>query len=722
MNRHFFTIAFLLGVTSVVWVGARFIDSSLLALAMTTAIGAVFVFGAAELRQFRRATATLQAALAAIAPGMSDLDAWLGRVHPSLRNAVRLRIEGERVALPGPGLTPYLVGLLVMLGMLGTFLGMVVTLNGAVFALNKTSDLEAIRSALAVPVMGLGLAFGTSVAGVATSAMLGLMSALSRRERALTAQSLDGAIAVSLRPFSLIHQRQETFRALQLQSQCLPQVAEKMQAMMAQMEDMSQRLNQRLLSNQEAFHGDTKAMYADLAGTVGKALSDSLRLGAQAAGDSIRPVFEAAMQGVAQDAIAMHARMADTVQAQLDGVSARFDAAAAAVSANWASALRQHEQASGAVVADLGRSLQSFNAAFDARAAALAESVGDAYLRLQAGQAEQDAQRQQAWTQSLQDVASALAAEWRDASAHTLARQNEICDDLRQAMQAVGVEAQSAASASIAETSRLIAGAEALMRERMASEAQWMAQHRTRMDEMAAGLRAELAALRDDEAARGDAAVERLGQLQAALASHLTTLGAALEAPLARLIDTASEAPRAAADVIGQLRQQVSESTARDNALLEERGRIMHTLDGLLTAIAQSTQEQRAVIDSLVDSSARALDATARTFADNIAAETASLTDAAAQIGGSAVDVSSLSDAFGFTVTAFAEANEHLIASLQRIEGALDKSMARSDEQLAYYVAQAREIIDLSMMSQKDIVDALRRLPGRQPALADEAG
>ena len=36
---------------------------------------------------------------------------------------------GFPAGLPGPALTPYLVGLLVMLGMLGTFLGMVVTLT-----------------------------------------------------------------------------------------------------------------------------------------------------------------------------------------------------------------------------------------------------------------------------------------------------------------------------------------------------------------------------------------------------------------------------------------------------------------------------------------------------------------------------------------------------------------------------------------------------------------
>jgi hypothetical protein len=56
------------------------------------------------------------------------------------------------------------------------------------------------------------------------------------------------------------------------------------------------------------------------------------------------------------------------------------------------------------------------------------------------------------------------------------------------------------------------------------------------------------------------------------------------------------------------------------------------------------------------------------------------------------------------------------MASLQKIEASLDKSSARSDEQLAYYVAQAREIIDLSLMSQKEVVDELRQIG--KPALA----
>src|SRR3546814_12660123 len=93
--------------------------------------------------------------------------------------------------------------------MLGTFLGMVATLRGTGLALESATDLQAIRASLAAPVKGLGFAFGTSVAGVAASAMLGLLSALCRRDRLRAAQLLVARMAPALRGFSAIHQREE---------------------------------------------------------------------------------------------------------------------------------------------------------------------------------------------------------------------------------------------------------------------------------------------------------------------------------------------------------------------------------------------------------------------------------------------------------------------------------------------------------------------------------
>lgn len=50
----------------------------------------------------------------------------------------------------------------------------------------------------------------------------------------------------------------------------------------------------------------------------------------------------------------------------------------------------------------------------------------------------------------------------------------------------------------------------------------------------------------------------------------------------------------------------------------------------------------------------------------------------------------------------------------------MTKLLTRSDEQLAYYVAQAREIIDLSILSQKKMVDDLQRVsnPADKPVEA----
>ena len=710
MNRNICAVAFLLGVIAVAWVGVGYMGSNTLALAVTAVIGAAYLFGARELLEFRRATSTLAAALAAIPDGLADLDDWLAGVHPALRGAVRLRIEGERVGLPGPALTPYLVGLLVMLGMLGTFLGMVVTLNGAGFALEGSADAQAIRSALAAPIRGLGVAFGTSVAGVAASAMLGLISALCRRERLTAAQLLDGKIATGLRGFSLAYQRQETFRAMQLQAQILPEVAVKLQTMIEQMTRREAQLAERLQANQQDFHREVSVVYTNLADSVEQSLKDSLAQSARLAGETLKPAIELALAGISREATAQQQQLVDSTQRQLGELAARFDESAERVAQSWAAAQIGQQRTSEALVSRLDRSLAQFNAAFEHSAGALQATLGEAFSAAQAKQLAGDQLRLDAWQRSLAATAQALQSEWRQAGEQAFAEQQRICATLEATARAIVDQGQASAGKTLAETTRLLSCAEEQLRSRSAAEAQWARQHSERMDQLTSACRAELTALRDQEAQRGDAAVVRLGELQAALAAHLTTLGAALEAPMARLVETASAAPRAAAEVIVQLRQEMSTISARDNELLDERSRIMATLNSLLAAINHAAGEQCSAIDSLVSASAQLLDNAGNRFAERVDAESAQLAEVTAQITGSAVEVSSLSEAFAFAVQCFSEGNEKLMASLQKIETSLDKSSARSDEQLAYYVAQAREIIDLSLMSQKEVVDELRQL------------
>jgi hypothetical protein len=202
------------------------------------------------------------------------------------------------------------------------------------------------------------------------------------------------------------------------------------------------------------------------------------------------------------------------------------------------------------------------------------------------------------------------------------------------------------------------------------------------------------------------------------ITSRAESQATATTTEIARLLQAAAEAPRAAAEVIVELRQKLSDSMARDNTLLDERARILGTLGSLLDTVQQAATEQRGAIDALVGSSAALLDRVGTRFSEQVDAQTDKLAAVAAQVTGSAVEVASLGDAFGLAVELFGQSNDKLVAQLQRIDGALGKSLARSDDQLAYYVAQAREVIDLSLLSQKQIIEDLQRLAGKAAPVA----
>ena len=615
MSKISFAAAFAAGLAVLAWIAFGFAGGSWLPLAVTAVIAGVYLLGAHELRRFRANTQGLQAALGGLAQPPAQLADWLERVPAPLRDTVRVRIEGERAALPGPALTPYLVGLLVMLGMLGTFLGMVLTFQGAVFVLEGSSDLQAIRSALSAPIKGLGLSFGTSVAGVAASAMLGLMSAIARRERLIAARDLDRRIATVLQPFSLAHRRQVAFDALQSQSRALPEVAATLQALVERMEQRSRQLDEQLLERQERFQREVTAAYGALADKVGTTLQDSLTAGTRAAGDAIRPVVAGAMEQVVQESHRMHEKLAGVAQAQVDTLSRQL----------------------GATVA----------------------SVGDTLTKRQEAQAEAERQRLAAWTGELQALGAAL---------------------------------QGQSERTLAQVTSLLQQSEDLARARTESEARLAQQHGERLDQLAAAWREELVTLRDEEVRRGEAAVARLGELQGAVAQHLADLGAALEAPITRLLHTASEVPQAAAGVIGELRQEMSRLAERDNVTLQERTQMLEQMASVMQALE---------------------------------AQAAKAGEVTEQVAGSAVQVGTLAESFHQGVQQFQASNDKLVASLDRIEASLTRSTARSDEQLAYYVAQAREVIDLSIASQQGLVEQLRQAqsrPAKPAAVAEGAG
>jgi hypothetical protein len=725
MNRSLSLMAFAAGLLALAWVGAAYVGNNLLALAMTGLIAAFYLMGALELRRFHAATQTLQQALAQIPEALPRLGDWLDRLHPSLQQAVRLRVEGERVGLPGPAMTPYLLGLLVLLGMLGTFLGMVVTLHGTVQALDSTSDLQAMRAALAAPVKGLGLAFGTSIAGVCASAMLGLISAWARRERGLAAQALDAAVAGRLRAFSRAHQRDALLGAVQAQAQATPQLLAQLQTLMAQLAEQQQALQQQLLAGQTSFHQQTEARYGALAQSVSQSLERSLVDSARVAGATLQPAVQAALDGLAQQSSAVQQQLTASVQQQLGGLSERFEHSVGQVARLWTEALAQQESCAQAQAQSLQQALQAFTSTFERRAAALVSTVEaqhsardtalggtlDAVLQ-QAGALQQrlvsSVQEQLAGVaQRLDGAVQQTSEAWQAAQTRQDASRAQQQAQTAQALADVSQRFESGAAALLAQVDQAHA---ALRSTLVLGEEQRLGAWTTALTTLAEGLQTQWQQAGAATLAQQQQICATLDQTARDISSQTGAQARETVAEVARLMQAAAEAPRAAAQVMGELRQQLSDSMVRDNAMLEERNRLLETLGSLLDGVNHASTQQRAAVDSLLASSAAVLERVSSQFSEQVQADSGRLGEAAAQLGSSAVEVASLGESLGGAVAQFGETSVALGAQLQRIEAALDQTASRSDEQLAYYVAQARELIDLSLLSQKQIVDDLQRL------------
>ncbi|WP_431634945.1 DUF802 domain-containing protein [Dyella sp. KULCS107] len=680
---------FALGLAAIGWIALGYLGSNPLGLAVALLIGAGYLAGALELQRYRRATATLRQAVDELSEAPAELGPWLQRLNPGLRHAVRLRVEGERAALPAPTMTPYLVGLLVLLGMLGTLLGMMATLRGTGMALASASDLAAIRGSLAAPINGLGFAFGTSIAGVASSAMLGLLSALVRRERLQAVQALDAKIASTLRIHSQAHRREESFRLLQQQAAAMPALVDRLQAMAATLEQHSAAAHERQQAEQQAFHRHTEAAYMRLAESVQQSLRDSVADSARTASQVLQPVVESTLASLARESSAIQASVSEAVQRQLDGLASGFDSTARTVTGIWADALTQHRETNAAHAQALGDALARFVDTFEQRSSALLDGV----------------------TERLDASVERTAEAWSTALAKQDATHAELASRNQQALAAAGQTFGQHATALVQAVNRshaeLQSALQARDEERLATWAQ-------KLDALTAELGAQWQAAGEATTSRQQAICDTLEKTAGDISAQTQEQARATLAEIARLVEAASEAPRVAAEVVGELRQKLSDSMVRDTAMLEERSRLLATLETLLDAVNHASTEQRSAVDALVSTSAELLDRVGSRFAEQIDSETAKLDSAAAQLTASATEVASLGDAFGAGVAQFAQTNDALMERLQQIATALDASLARSDEQLAYYVAQAKEVVELSVLSQQQILTDMQQLAGRR--------
>lgn len=778
------SLVFLAGLLVVAWIGLGPPGRHGLGAGMTALIAAGYLAGAWELYRYDRASAGLDAAVEMLDRAPARLQDWLAQVPAGLHESVRLRVQGERVPLPAPLLTPYLVGLLVLLGMLGTLLGMMVTLRGTGLALESAGDLAAVQSSLAAPVKGLGFAFGTSIAGVASSAMLGLLAALARRARVQAVRRLDQRIAGVLQPFSRQWQREQVFGLLQRQAEQLPALVERLQAMTAALQTQAEHSAARQLEAQQAFHARTEAAQTAWIAQLGQTLQASVGDSARAVGATLQPLLQETLHTLARQATELHAQVQTAVRAQLDGVSAGLETATTRVAGQWETALQRQQQAQEAQATRLQQLLDGFAETFGQRSDALVDRLsgrmeaaadiqaehwrqalaqqtqaqeslarhhaqaleqavaaftghGEALLAVldqrHAEQMRTRAEAEQAHLSALRAgftaTAGQLLLDWRAAGEQIVERQRALGEALaaQASEQAQAVDRQQQAlTALVQDVERrgqvwLDALGQAQSSLRQVLEAR-DTQRLATWTEAFAGLTARLEAQWNRT---GQAMAERQQAICEALARTADAIGEqgrrhaeATFAEVARLLQTAAEAPKAAADMVAELRQKLSDSMVRDTAMLDERNRLLGTLETLLDAVNRASGEQRVAAEALVSTSADLLEQVGRRFSERIESEAGKLEAAAAQITGSAMDVAGLGEAFGAAVQAYGASNEALMQRLEQIATALEQAQARGDEQLAYYVAQAREVVDLSVLSQRQIVEELQRLATRGTASA----
>ena len=550
------------------------------ALAMTLLIAAFFALGVWELQGLRRASRELSAAL-----DSEPVEGWVASVPATLRAAVQQRLEGLRVALPGLALAPALSGLLVLLGMLGTFIGLVITLGSTANALGATADLAALRTALGAPVQGLGLAFSASVAGVTGSAMLGLMVALARRERAAVAGRLDAALLGRLRPLTGAHRRalaQDAAEAAALEAARSHQ-----QELVAQLQRFAQQMADQLAAQNASFHAETHSAYTRLADSVDATLRTSLAESARLAGAALQPAAEAAMAGIAREASALHERVGSRVASQLGALADRFEAGATRIAAQGeAAALAQ--RAGLAEQRDATLQLLAESAGrFAAQSQALLDRVAEAQARQQAALAEHDALRR------AEARAEALAlAKQREANERLLAASGERLHD-----------AVTELTTGFAKQTEAAVAALALAHERLQST------HADTDAERLAAWRAELQAAGASQAARQEQLADGLLRHTRELVAQTEAQARTTLAEAGALLKAAGEAPRAAVEVVAALREQLAQGQAQDRAALAERAELMQTVSTLLASLQQAAGEQRAAIDGLLAGTASQVDA-----------------------------------------------------------------------------------------------------------------
>jgi hypothetical protein len=155
----------------------------------------------------------------------------------------------------------------------------------------------------------------------------------------------------------------------------MPALVDRLQTMMATIEQQGVASNERQLAGHDAFHARSEATYTRLANAVEASMKDSVAASAAAVGAALQPAVQATMAGLARETASLHDTVTRAVERQLDGVSTSLETKTTAITAIWNEALAQQQRTNEALTQDLRGALQQFSDTFEQRSAGLLEGV-----------------------------------------------------------------------------------------------------------------------------------------------------------------------------------------------------------------------------------------------------------------------------------------------------------------------------------------------------------
>ncbi len=325
-----------IGVAVVARAAAFYRSVDLLSFALVLLIGVGFVAGIGELLLRASKAHRLHNELSKRPPqGPESLDGY----SVELATLLRRRLAGTQ-AQPTAWFSTYLVGLLVMLGMLGTFLGLFESLRGAREALTSSGDVDALRAALASPLQGLWRAFGSSAAGVSTSAALGLAAVFARRAEAALASAVAATTAGPLSAWTTAGRQTAALESIARHGPDLAASAASLQDAARQLDTLRHELLEAHRLGADRMTEAVRATAAEVRSDIQKGVDRA----AEATGKAVEPMVE---------------RLTDRAGAVADAHLMRWTARIEQESAARELAQRDHLDQVGRVVRDAASSVSA---------------------------------------------------------------------------------------------------------------------------------------------------------------------------------------------------------------------------------------------------------------------------------------------------------------------------------------------------------------------------